>query len=195
MILTREQRDGLDVALDEADLLGVEVDAQRRIAAITFRVLTLPEQGPAPQDRRVQVLLAPVGRVAASLRAGAFHDRDAAVLPLTLDGLLATVQSFGGVPVYGRQFLDVHTDELSRWGDRLSLDWSSGDDGRTHSLTLFQEHAERHLDLCLWFDTLEIRDARGQPVPLEAFVAGGKRWWQAFRAGDPRTDGHGMFPL
>jgi hypothetical protein len=59
MVLDEEQRHGIDVALNEADLLGFEVDPTRRLAAATFRVLTLPENGPAPNDRRVQFLLRP----------------------------------------------------------------------------------------------------------------------------------------
>jgi hypothetical protein len=192
MSLTEEQRSGLNVALNEADLLGFEVDPGRRIAAATFRVLTLPEIGPAPDDRRVQFLFRPVGRVAASLRDGRWDDPEAPVVPFALGELLSIVQSFGGLPVYGWEFIDVHAKELEKWGDRLSIDWTSGDDGRSHSITVFQEPGNRILDLCVWFDELEIRDPQRGVVPVDAFVAAGKRWWDAFYAGDERTKGYGM---
>src|SRR5262245_24355446 len=111
MEISDEQRVGLGVALNEADLLGVEVDATRRLAAATFRVLTLPVEGPEPEDRRVQLLLRPVGRVAASLREGRWDDPHAEVVPFALPDLLATVQTFGGQSLYGWEFIDVHEKE------------------------------------------------------------------------------------
>src|SRR5574341_668065 len=190
MSLTEDQRSGLNVALNEADLLGFEVDPGRRIAAATFRVLTLPEIGPPADDRRVHFLLRPIGRVAASLRAGRWDDPNAPVVPLALDELPPIVQSFGGLPVYGLEFIDVHMKELARWGDRLSLNWTSGDDGHSHSITVFQEAENRILDVCVWYDELEILDPQRQVVPVDTFIAGGKRWWDAFYAGDERTKGY-----
>lgn len=195
MTLTEEQRTGLGIALDEADLLGFEVNPERRIAGATFRVLTLPESGPLPDDRRVQLLFRPVGRVAASLRNGRWDDPHAAVVPFPIDDLLTIVESFGSLPIYGGEYIDVHASELEKWGDRLSLDWRSGADGLSHSITVFQGSSSRILDLCVWFDELEIRDPGGNRIPLDAFLAAGKRWWDAFHAGDERTKGCGMFPL
>src|SRR5260221_8868724 len=100
MRLSEHERKRLGVALTEADLLGFELDPERRIAAATLRVPTLPDSGPPPQDRRVQLLLRPVGRVAASLRNGRWDDPAAEVVPFAIDDLLTTVQSFGGLPVY-----------------------------------------------------------------------------------------------
>jgi hypothetical protein len=194
MSLTEEHRSGLNVALNEADLLGFEVDPERRIAAATFRVLTLPEVGPSPDDRRVQFLFRRVGRVAASLRNGRWDDPDAPVLPFALPDLLSVVQSFGGLSLYGWEFIDVHAKELAKWGDRLSLDWTSGDDGRSHSITVFQEPGNRILDLCVWFDELELRDPERRIISIDDFIAAGKRWWDAFFAGDERTKGYGMVP-
>lgn len=42
MDLSDDQRHDLNVALNEATLIGVELDTQRRAAALTFAVLTLP---------------------------------------------------------------------------------------------------------------------------------------------------------
>jgi hypothetical protein len=74
-----ELRNDLGVALNESDLLGFEVDPDRRLAGATFRVLTLPREGMPPEDRRVQMLFRPVGRVAASLRNGFWNDEAAEV--------------------------------------------------------------------------------------------------------------------
>jgi hypothetical protein len=191
-----ELRIGLGIALNEADLLGFEVDPSRRLASATFRVLTLPAEGSPPADCRIQMLFRPVGRVAASLRAGYWDDSSAPVVPFALGDLLAVVQSFGGQPIYGWEFFDLHEKELARWGDRLSLDWRSGGDGLSRSITVFQTSGRgpsRHLDVCVWFDELEARTPGGAIVPLEQFAAGGRRWWDGLFAGDQRTEGHGIF--
>jgi hypothetical protein len=192
-----ELRNELGVALNESDLLGFEVDAARRIAAATFRVLTLPG-GPPPDDCRVQMLFHRVGRVAASLRNGLWNDEAAEVVPFALRELLSVVQSFGRQPIYGWEFFDIHDKQLALWGNRLSLDWRSGPDGLSRSITVFQSSGAgpaRHLDLCVWFDELEVRRPDGTGVPLEEFAAGGRRWWDAMYAGDKRTEGHGIFPI
>ncbi len=195
MELSSEDRAALGVALNEAALLGVEVDRGTRHAAATLAVLSLPMEGPEPEDRRVQLVLESVGRFAASLRLGRWDDGNAAVLPFLLEELLPTVQSFGGLPIYGWEFFDVAERTFPALAHRLSLDVQLGLDGAAHSLFLFQEGPDRHLDLWLWFDRFTIRDPVGRVISLADFTAGGRRWWDAFNKHDPRIQGHGMFPL
>ena len=194
MKLSTEDKATLGVALNEATLLGVELDPGRRAVGVTFSVLTLPEAGPEPEDARVQLVLSSVGRIAASLRSGSWDDAQAEVVPFEVADLLAVVQSFEGEPIYGWEFFDLHEQELEAWGERLSLDWGDSRDDLDHSLCLFQEGTDRHLDLCIWFGSLEIRSPSGELVPLEDFCEGGRRWWEALESGDPRTDGHGIAP-
>ena len=177
--LDEDMRGGLNTALNEADLLGLELDPSRRIAAATFRVLSLPEIGDAPPDRRVQFVFRPVGRCIASPRNGRWDDEVAPVVPFDVADLLKVVQSFGALPIYGWEFFDVHATELGKWGRRASFDWSAGEDGVGHSISLFQDTSDRILDICLWFDDLEIRRPDGIAVPIEEFIDGGRRWWDA----------------
>jgi hypothetical protein len=197
MDLTSELVERLDVALNEATLLGAEVDTEHRAAFITLSVLTLPEEGPPPADPRVQLVLGPLGRVCASLRRGRWDDPDAAVEPFRIEDLLAAVGRVCGHAVYGWEFFDVPEEkDFARWKDRLSLDWRApGDDGRSHTLILFQEADKAHLDLCFWFDHLAIRTASYEDIPLDEFAAGGKRFWDGVYAGDPRTADSGIVPL
>jgi hypothetical protein len=194
MELDEDQRSSLGVALNEADLLGFEVDPKTRVAAATFRILTLPEEGRPPEDPRVQFLFRPVGRVAASLRNGAWDDPEAEIVPFEIQELLEVVQSFGGQPIYGWEFFDVHEEALRQWGSRLSLNWRSGEEGVSHSICLFQDPGDRILDLCVWFDDFEIKSPTGDSISVAQFVAGGRRWWDGLHSGDPRTDGRGIAP-
>ena len=196
-MLSNDLKSALGVALNEASLLGLEFDPDRRLAGATFSVLSLPSSdGPMPADPRVQVLLSDVCRVAASLRGGRWDDAAAPVLPLSVSDLLAVVQSFGGLPVYGWEFFDTGEKELAQWGDRLSLDWKVDESVHCpHSLALFQDGMTRHLDVCLWFEEIEVRAPTGALIPLEDFAAAGKRWWDAFHSHDPRTQGLGLAPL
>jgi hypothetical protein len=187
-------RTGLGVALNEATLLGVEVNEGSRRAAATFAVLTLPPLGPMPKDPRVRFIFEPVGRVIASLRLGRWNDSEAPVESFPLDRLLLVVQSFCS-SIYGWEFFDCEQQNLSALVDRLSLDRRLGPDGCAHSISLFQERPDRHLDLWVWFDRLTIRDPSGRTIELEEFIAGGRRWWDAFNKGDERVSGCGIFPL
>jgi hypothetical protein len=193
--LTDQVRAALGVALNEATLLGVEVDPSTSRAAVTFAVLSLPEDGSSHGDGRVQFVFESVGRVAASLRLGRWDDPAATVELFDLPALLSKVRSFDGLPIYGWDFFDIAEKTFSNLIGRLSVDVEFSAGERSHSLTLFQEGPDRHLDLWLWFGHFTIKDADGRVIPLEEFSAGGARWWQAFNDGDPRTQGRGMFPL
>jgi len=67
MTPTPEQVAGLNVALNEARLLSFDLDLTCRVAIIWLSVLTLPEEGPPPDDARRALRLFPVGRVTAAL--------------------------------------------------------------------------------------------------------------------------------
>lgn len=198
MDLKKELREGLGVALNEATMVDLEMDPIRRIAGATFRVLSLPEgdETVTPEDTRVQLVFQPIGRVAVSLRLGHWDDPAAPVERLRIDQLSERVKSFGGLPIYGWEFFDLPDTQFAQWSNRLSLDlqWPEEGDGFAHTVDLFQE-ADSILDMRLWFDELTIRDARHNEVPLEDIIAGGRRWWDAFWQGDPRTRDSGMHPI
>jgi hypothetical protein len=186
-----EERAGIGMAFNEATLLGIEVDAAARTVAVTFWVFSLPPDGPAPSDPRVLFLLSPAGRVAARLLPGRWDG--ASLEPFEVEQLLEVVQSFQGGRVYGKEFLDLPEEPES--SAQLSLDWRSGDVGLSHTLTLFQDGKSRRLDVRIWFDTLTIYDSSWTAIPLEKFIANGKRWWDGFFRDDPRTAGSGMYRL
>lgn len=187
------------VALNEATLLAVDVNPELRRAVITLVPLAAVDDRAAeggddevvPEDPRVQLVLEPVGRVAASLRHGHWDDPRALEEPFELEELGEVVEGFGGQPVYGWEFLDVPEDDgFAAWEDRLSLDWSEGDDGDAHTLDLAQALGiTRHLDLRLWFDTLRILGSDEQEVPFKVFTATIARWRDGLHGADPRATG------
>lgn len=198
MTLTAEQRYALGVALNEAGLLGVEIDEVQRSVCVTFSVFTLPQSGPCPEEAQVQFSFCPVGRLIASLRNGDWNDTDAEIVPIEAKDLPAVVESFNGQPVYGWDFFDVPDGKRKEhWLQQLSLDWKpSGDgSGMSHHVTLFQEGHERHLDIRIYFDRFAICDPDGKELGIDEFSAGGQRWWKALFDGDPRTQGKGLTSL
>ncbi|MDO9352742.1 MAG: hypothetical protein Q7T55_03555 [Solirubrobacteraceae bacterium] len=181
MRFSEQQLSAFGVALNEATLLAVEVNPELRRAVVTIEPpvagTDLAIDGRLiddADDRRVQLVLEPVGRVAASLRHGHWDDPRALEEPLELEQLEEVVADFDGAPIYGWEFIDVDDEEgCDRWNDRLSFDWSTGDDGTDHTLDLSQAHGiTRHLDLRLWFDVLTIVGSDEREIPLKTFLAG-----------------------
>lgn len=190
--------DGLNIAFNEADLLGVEVSEPDKAVAVTLRLLTLDENAQSsPEDSRVSLRLTGVSRVCASHRMGRWDDKNAVVIPFGVSDLLSTVVSFGGHSIYGWEFFNCKSD-FKQWKKRTSLDLRLSRKKSKHTISLFQEsHGEdnnRHLDICIWFDDLYFQDGDRQRVDSSRVIAGGKRWWDALYSKDPRSQGEGIFP-
>src|SRR5262249_19144624 len=119
--------------------LGIDVDLEAGEATVILEVLTIPEEGPAPDDTTATLILGGVSRVVASLRSGRWNDAEAAVQPLALADLDGIVRSFGGCSIYGWEFVDPRPESWRDWRDRLSLDAKLSADAGSHVLELFQE--------------------------------------------------------
>jgi hypothetical protein len=184
--LTLDRVSGLNMAFNEARFLALDFDPLRRSAIAEFSVLALPEQADAPSETPVALRMSPVGRISAC-----YVDSPGNVSSLRIDQLAGLVASFGGRPVYGWEFFDPPASNIDEWSGRLSLDFRTGLPGMSHNLHLFQDADDRSLDLCLWFDELEVQGSR----TIEDLIAGGKRWWDAVGAGDPRTVRSGIEAL
>lgn len=194
MTVSRGLLDGLDItglstALSEATCLGIDVDKESRTLRLELDVLTLPADGPPPDDCDVYLTLTGVSRVAASLRRQRWDDLEPVVLPLELDGLHDAVNSFGGGALHGWEFIDLDDNAWNQWRKLLSFDTTIGDDPASHMLEFSQEEGidPRELDVRVWFDGLTVTDKQGGDIPLDDFIAGGVRWWKAHDLGDPRT--------
>lgn len=196
-MMTDDEKARLGVALNEADLLGFDVDVNGRAALATFYANLLPESGNIPDDPRIQILFKPVGKIIASLRAGRWDDLTANVIPFEIEEFMEVVTSFEDGAIYGWEFIDVPDDKVSDWQSRLSLNWNTGEDGITHTITLFQEgvtEPSRHLDFRVWFDELKVFDSYGNLMSLNSFFESGERHWKGIEEGDPRVQSSRPIP-
>jgi hypothetical protein len=194
MHLNDAQVTGLNTACNEATWIGLHFNEAQAWAGITLSVLTLPEQGPAPDDCRVQLILQPVSRIAASRRDGMWNDEKAMVLPLSVEQLESAVVDVQA-PVYGWSFFNIPDREgFAPWAHRLSLDIKPVSERTENTLNL-QQDINPFLKLRIWFGELRIFGPDRREVPLQAFIEGGRRWWDGLYAEDPRTQGAGIVPL
>jgi hypothetical protein len=150
---------------------------------VLLTVLSRDDGGAETTDPRRTLRLSGVSRLVASYRAGSWDDAEAAVLPLDGDGLRELLRRNGGMPIYGWEFVDNDDRTWPDWRRRLSLDVSLAGTGG-HHLTLFQDlQGKAHLDFRAWFTDLSVLDGTGGRLDLDAFIAGGMRWWEAMYAG------------
>lgn len=180
---------GLNTALAEGTCLGVVPDPGAARVRLDLEVLTLPVEGPPPRDRRVSLTLTGVSRVAASLREQRWDDAEPQVFPLTLDTLGEAVTGFGGGSLHGWDFVDADDSGWALWRELLSFDTNISDSPGTHLLEFSQQEGidPRELDVRIWFEDVSITTSDGREIPTKEFIEGGRRWWKAHDACDPRT--------
>jgi hypothetical protein len=181
--VTPDEAAGIGVALNESTLLDLLLDPADGRLELVIDVLTLPEEGPAPEDARVLVQLRHVSRVVFR-QAGPGGSEP----PLTIDQVAGVVRAHAGRPMYGWNFIDTERPEP----DAPDFEWRSAAPPAAHRLWVFQ--GEGLTDLFVWFRTFEVSTLSGRHVPLDEFIAGGKRWWDGLYAGDPRTANRGIVP-
>lgn len=199
MTLTAEHIAGLNIAFNEAVLRGIELDQPGRRFGMTLAVLSLPDDdAPQPDDPRLAITLEGVGRVAVSWRHARWDDRRAPAIPLSVEDLATTVDSFGQQSIYGWKFIDAGDDAFTDAERRLSLDVRLGAEGK-HTFDMFQDDGSHFIELRVWFSTISFRriDPDGVPFPvvIGRVIADGRRWWDAMHAGDPRTAASGIARL
>jgi hypothetical protein len=200
-----QEREGVDAALNEADVLGVRLESSGAWCDLLLHVLALPEAGPIdPDARRVLRLTSPT-RVAVLLREERVVPREnrepgigyGPVIPLA--GMAAAEEFFASLTwsgsMYGWKFLDDPS--LTRdWpaGPSLAIDIRPGPG--SHSLYWFNEcgttgHGEPAaycIEGTVTFEDLAVLRADGTPEPISEFVAGADRYWRALHGRDERLN-------
>ena len=195
MQIDEELRHRIGLALNEATLLGVEFDKEKNLVACSFALVAMDKNGNVPEDNRLLFIFKPVGRFVASLRNGHWDDKNAEVEKFEPENILDIIQSFKGLSIYGWDFINCGDKDFDTWKDRLSFDYSAGDNiGLTNTIDLFQEGGNRHIDLRIWFDDFEILTPKYEPVDLEEFLENGKRGWDAVYSNNDKMGNFGIIP-
>jgi hypothetical protein len=188
-------REGVEVALNEADVVGLRPNPDAAWLDVLVHVLALPERGPLdPDARRIIRLLGP-RTVKVPLRTDAVDGRYGPPIELAdldaVETFFATL-SWGG-SLCGWRFLDDPS-LTGDWPQQTSLTVQLQPGPGTHSFYWFNECGHDHdgqvQSLCIegtvTFDDLLVMRADGNPIPIEEFIADGQRHWAALRAGDER---------
>jgi len=192
-------RDGIETALNEADVLGIQLDPAGASCDVLVHVLALPESGPLDRDARRVLRLARPGQVSILLRADRAGEAGyGPVIPLS--GLDAVEDFFASLSwsgaMYGWKFLDDRS--LTRdWPARPSLSVQVRPGTASHSLYWFNECGRAEGDTSVsyliegtvTFEDLEVMRADAVPERLDEFIADGQRQWQAFFGHDERLSG------
>ena len=164
-----------------------------------IEVLALPEVGPIDRDPRRVLVLSGVSSIEVTLRAD-HDDALGPVLPLeSLDALERFFSSLGQADaMYGWEFID-RENAGEDWDVPASLTATSSEpQAAGHTLHWFTECGrpgseqawERFLlQGVIWFGELRIGRADSRRLPLEAFVADARRWWDALHRREARLSG------
>ncbi|MCA9409228.1 MAG: hypothetical protein KC733_11105 [Candidatus Omnitrophica bacterium] len=192
--ITEEEKRKLNIALNEAILISVQICPYQKVGTIILSILSLCKDCSLPDDKRVQFTLKNVGRVVASKRLGRWNDQNAKIVKFKLQELPSIIEEFGESPIYGEEFFGDTNRDFQNWKDRLSLNWEEKNGGKTNSLFLFQDGGTKHLDLIIWFDELNIETMDHNQISIEEFISGNQRWFEALKRGDKRALQNGINP-
>jgi hypothetical protein len=184
----------LNTALNEATVVGVDLDQAAATARLLLHVLALPEQGPIDPDPRRAMTLTGVSDFQLLLRHDPCGGEFGPAIPVAdlkeLVSLFAQLDRFE--PMYGWRFVD-DLDLTGDWPPQPSLTLRLRPDPAAHSLYWFTECAQDEDSFCLEgvirFDGLRVERADATPVTVEQFAADGRRWWTGLHANDPRVSG------
>jgi hypothetical protein len=190
---SEETRTGLEVALNESEVVGLRVASSDSACELLLHVCAQPDQVPGDPDPRRVLRLLHATRIRVLLR----EDRPDGYGPPIVLADLDQVESFfaslaGWEAMYGWEFIDRPA-RTGDWPDEPSLTVDLRSGRSSHSLFWFTEcwRPDDDLRYCIegtvGFDDLEVFRADGTPEPLEEFIAEGRRWWDTLygRAGHP----------
>jgi hypothetical protein len=191
-----ETRGDVEVALNEADVLGIQLDPSGAWCNLLLHVLTLPEAGPLDPDARRILRLTVPAQLRVLLRADQTGSAGyGPVIPLAdldaVEDFFASLNWSG--PMYGWKFLDDPS-LTHDWPLPPSLTVAVRPGAGPHSLYWFnecgREEGDTNVAYCIegtvTFQDLEILHADATLQPLNEFIAGGRRHWQALHSRDAR---------
>jgi hypothetical protein len=187
-------RDDVDMALNEADVLGLRLEPAGAWCDLLLHVVALPETGPAGPDARRILRLTSPAEVTVVLRAmRPAPEQHGPVIPLA--GLDAVEDFFASLSwsdsMYGWKFLDDPS-RAGDWPAQPSLAISPRPGPGSHSLYWFSECGRQEdgdpagccIEGTVQFEDLEVLRADLTPQPLDQFTADADRYWKALHRRD-----------
>lgn len=174
--ISQDLKDGLNYALNEATILGLDLDMNRGNVFVTFSPIAILADGAIPADNRFLFAFRNVGRIAASLTL----ERDGKALEFEPSQLPDKLDEFKNEQLYGWEFIDNGEKLFKDWQNNKSLDLIlSNDFEKQHTIDLFQEdkYSNKSLDIRIWFKHIDIYDSSLRKVDIQTFIENGKRGW------------------
>ena len=175
--ITEDIKDGLNLALNEAIIVGLDFDKERKTVYLTFYPIAIQQDGTIPNDNRFLFAFRNVGRLASSLTL----EPETKAIKFDTNELSDKMSEFKNESLYGWEFID-NDEELifKQWKDNVSFDKIFSDTfEKQHTIDLFQEdkYSKKTIDIRIWFDTIEMFDSDLKPFDAQTFIANGKRGW------------------
>jgi len=196
MPLTAEQVELVGIALNEASFIDVDTTSiDNGVFVARLQVMSWDEATDQPHYPIVRLTLRGVTRIAASLQVKPQGGDLPPAEKFEIHELNSIAQSMGPSDLYGWEFIDA---ELPYWPttrENISFDHFVERRQSAHHLDLFKEQHTRPsqaLVLRIWFDELVPMTDLGEPIPLNDFIQGGYKWWEAVHSGDTRTASTGI---
>jgi hypothetical protein len=188
-------RAAVDLALNEAEVLGIRLDAAGAWCDLLVHVLALPEAGPLDPDARRILRLASPAQLRLVLRRDLFGSEYGPVIPLaSLDAVEAFFASLAwSGSMYGWKFVD-DVSLTQDWPPQPSLTVDVRHGPASHSLFWFNEcgrdEGTTKVAYCIegtvTFEDLSVFRADATPEPLPEFIDDARRFWAALHGGDER---------
>ncbi|MCR9015435.1 hypothetical protein NU887_10340 [Aquiflexum sp. XJ19-11] len=175
--ITEDIKDGLNLALNEAIIVGLDFDKEVRTVYLTFYPIAIQQDGTIPNDNRFLFAFRNVGRLASSLTLVP----ETKAIKFDTNELSNKMSEFKNESLYGWEFID-NDEELifKQWKDNVSFDEIFSDSfEKQHTIDLFQEdkYSKKTIDIRIWFDKIEMFDSNLKPFAAQTFIDNGKRGW------------------
>lgn len=186
-------RSDLDLAMNEAEVVGLRLASDASWCDVLLHVVALDADGAIDRDPRRVLRLRDPTQVDVLLRRDTL---DGLGPPIPLADLAAVEEFFAGLSaseaMYGWRFFD-YEHGTEDWPSELSLSLGLREASSPHTFWWFNEcgqgRGESFARYCIEgrvsFERLDVMRADGTALKVAQFVADAERWWSAFRSHDP----------
>ena len=174
--INQDIKDGLNYALNEANIIGLDFDEERKNVYVTIYPIAIQQDGNIPNDNRFLLTFRNVSRLAASLTL----DNNTQAIKFEPNQLSDKMNEYKNEQLYGWEFIDNGEAIYNDWKNNKSFDLVINNNyDRQHTIDLFQEdkYSKKAIDVRIWFESIDIFDSNLKPFEIQTFIDNGKRGW------------------